>query len=345
MSRILALIASVALVMGALVATDRIEIGGFGGGGGGGPVDDLAVTCVTELRAACDALRQDGVDVTVEAAGDTAEALAGPVGDRPSLWLTLAPLAEFAALQQGPGAAQAPDLSAPLARSPLVLAVRENRGQVLDTACGGQLDWDCLGRVAGEPWSEIGGGFSGSVRPGHLDPTTSATGLLVLGQAATSFAGRVDLGLADLDQDDFLDWFSQLEGAVPDFDPPTGSQLEEMILRGTASFDVVGTTEAEAVRLLGRAASRPDLPIVRYADPMASADVVLAAYPGSDGLDRTLDQIGDRVRAALADSGWRVDGEAPSERFAGSAPLPDTSGLPSAGFLVALAARWEEVTR
>lgn len=345
MSRVLALVASVALVVGALVATDQIEIGGFGDGGGRGPVEDLAVTCATELRAACEALREDGVDVTVEPAGRTAEALAGPASERPSLWLVPAPWPDVAALQQGPGAGEAPDVSAPLARSPLILAVREDRGQVLDSACGGQLDWNCLGSVAGEPWSEVGGSFSGTVRPGHLDPTQSATGLLVLGQAATSFARRVDLGLADLDRDDFLDWFAQLEEAVPDFDPPTGSQLEEMVLRGTASFDVVGTTEAEAARLLARAGSRPDLPVVRYADPVASADVVLAAYPGSAGVDRALEQIGDRVREALGGSGWRVDGQPPSVGVANPAPLPDTSGLPSAGFLVALAARWQEVTR
>jgi len=344
MSRVLALLVSVALVVGALVVTEQIPLGGVGGGGGGSG-GALALTCATELRAACDALAQDEVDVTVEPAGRTAAALAGPVSDRPGLWLVPAPWPEVAALQQGSGAGADPEVSAPLARSPLVLAVREDRGAILDAACGAQLDWDCLGSVAGEPWREIGGDFSGSVRPGHLDPTVSATGLLVLGQAATSFADRVDLGLADLDRDDFFDWFAQLEGAVPDFDPSSGSQLEEMILRGTASFDVVGTTEAEAARLLGRAANRPDLPVVRYADPVASADVVLAAYPGSAGLDRALDRIGATVREALGDSGWRVDGRPPGQGVANPPPLPDTAGLPSAGFLVALAARWEEVTR
>jgi hypothetical protein len=73
---------------------------------------------------------------------------------------------------------------------------------------------------------------------------------------------------------------------------------------------------------------------------VATADVVLASA-GGDTARRVRDVAGgDDIRRALADAGWRVEG-----RPAPGTALPQTSNLPSPGFLDALRSRAEEVRR
>jgi hypothetical protein len=223
-----------------------------------------------------------------------------------------------------------------LARSPLVLVGFSERLEALEAVCAGEVTWRCLGERAGEPWIDLGLGDAGSavLRPGHLDPTVSAMGLLVLGQAVSSFFGRTDLNRNDLDSEDFAAWFSRLESAIPEFKPRSGSLVTDMLTLGPASYDVVGTTEAEASTLLDAAAGGPRPIEIVASEPAATADVVLVAFDGS--VDDALGRLGDPLRAALEDSGWGVEDDA---------SLPEDAGLPSAGFLVALQERWEEVAR
>ena len=76
-----------------------------------------------------------------------------------------------------------------------------------------------------------------------------------------------------------------------------------------------------------------------YAEPMVTADVVLAPRRGLDAA-ALLDELDrDALRDALATAGWRIDGR-PPEGAAGAAELPDGSGLPSAGVLQSLRDRW-----
>ena len=308
----------------------------------------LRLVCATELGPVCAQLGDDDVrvDVVVEAAGTTADRLAGAqTGPGLDGWLVSAPWPEMV---DGARRARAlPTLfgapEAPLARSPLVLVVWKDRAAALAGHCpDGQVAWPCLGDAAGTAggWAALGGRPEwGPVKPGHGDAATDDVGLLVLGQAVAAFLGRADLSTADLDDPAFERWFTGLERAVP---PTPTSPLGTMLVAGPAAYDAVGTTEAEARPLLERSARGRDLTLL-YPSPMATADVALATPEGPVG--RRLRQMvsGDRGRRALADAGFRTAaGGGPGQ---GDGPeLPATSGLPSPGLLDAIRDRAREAT-
>ena len=112
----------------------------------------------------------------------------------------------------------------------------------------------------------------------------------------------------------------------------------------TATYDVVGTTEAEAGPALAACLARPPRRQVTliYPDPVASSDVVLATVTGADGAAPWRDLAGATTCAT------------PSPRRAGASPgeaarrgvradpaLRPTSGLPDADVLEALQDTWE----
>jgi hypothetical protein len=346
--RILALFVAVILV-GAAVGIRALVGGGGDSGGDGGSDEPLSLLCASELGV-CEALASSNpdLDVTVAPAGTSADELA--TGDLRSLgydgWLTLGREAEIArdARERAGLPRTLGRPTPPIARSPLVLAVWKDRGEVLASHCGGTLDWRCIGEVAGASWTSIGGqGAWGSVKPGHADPAVNGDGLLVIGQAATSFFGRSDLSRDDYTDDAFLDWFGRLERSIR-FDP--GSAFERMLVGGPAVYDIVGTTEAEAAPLLaGASADRRASLRLLYPSPVASADVVYVPITSAPGADELGDRLtGDDGRTALAAAGWRVDGEPRAKGIPAKPVLPARANLPSAGSLEALLETWREVT-
>jgi hypothetical protein len=352
-ARLLALVGALVMIVAAVVVRvavieDDDEGTSVDVGGGGG---DLRVICATELRAACDALADDA-DVTVEPAGETeARLAAASAGDDPGVdvWITFAPSAQIvrdtrerARLDPVLG----PDVG-PVARTPLVVTARRDRAAVLERHCG-EVTWTCIGDVAGQPWEEIGGQPAwGVVRPAHREPVGSATGLLVLGHAVGSFLATPERGADDVSRldwetnDAFPAWFQRLEQSVPDdaFQPRRDPFAQWLQLRGIG-YDVVGTTEAEAVPGIARARDLRDDATVLYPAPMATADVVLAPV-GDAAEDAT--RIRERVSDALANASYRVAGAAGPDPAAPS--LPDTDGLPAAGALDALRGLWQDVVR
>lgn len=360
MSRVVAVLVSVALVAGAFYLRARLDDAPAAaqepatagpterapGPLQGDPVAPRLV-CAEELAAACSALREDpdsAYTVDLQAAGETVAALVE--GEPPDLWLVPAPWPQLAELLAGAapaeGAQPAPvtEVSEPLARSPLVLAGFAERLAALQPVCGGTVTWSCIGEQAGTPWAELGmPEASGSLRPGHLDPTQSASGLLVLASAVTSRVGRTDLSRQDLASEEFIDWFANLESEVPAFSPSSGSQVTEMLTRGLASYDVIGTTQAEATLRLDNAPEGPLEIQVLTPEPVTTADVVLVSFGAAGGLEEAQRSLAAPLSAALGDSGWSTE-TAPS-----ATPLPDDAGLPDAGFLIALQERWEEVAR
>lgn len=362
MSRVLAVLVSVALVVGAFSIRARLDDAPAAAEQPGpgapserapGPLQGEPTTprlvCADELAVACRSLQQDPETpyaIEVEAAGDTVEALVD--GEQPDLWLVPAPWPEVAeilvadAAPAGSAAAGAqPEVSEPLARSPLVLAGFRERRDALQPVCGASgITWSCIGEQAGTPWTELGlPDAVGSLRPGHLDPTRSASGLLVLGSAAASRLGRTDLNRNDLDAEAFVDWFANLESEVPSFSPSSGSQVTEMLTRGLASYDIVGTTQAEATLRVDNAPLGPPEIVVFTPDPISTADVVLVSFGAPGGLEQAQAALGEPLDVALAGSGW-VTPSSP-----GADTLPEDAGLPDAGFLVALQDRWREVAR
>lgn len=365
MARALALLAAVAMVVGALVWRERTgaddasavaDAGTAAADPAADPAEPLTLTCVPELRTVCQGLQGGDrpVQVTVEDPADTAEALAASTTEErrgPQVWLVPAPWVEVATAMRSTTAGDPgePALTAPVARSPLVLVGWEDRLAALDAACGQPVDWACLGEQAGRSWdAELGlGGAAGTVRPAHQGPATGATGLLVLGAAVADQLGTPDPGSQQLDQGGFASWFARLEGAVPSLAVASPSLVGDLLTRGRAAYDVAGVTEAEAVTALERVGAGRELPAVRYPEPLATADLVLAAYPGSGGAERVEAELGDGLRARLREAGWRVaDGEAPAATPLGApAVLPADDGVPGGGFLAALRTRYEEVVR
>jgi len=177
-------------------------------------------------------------------------------------------------------------------------------------------------------------------KPSHPDPVEDALGTLVVGQATSAFFNRGnDLSNVDLDDPEFARWFAALELAASKL-VSGSSALGEMLGTNFATYDAVGTIEAEAEPVLATSAVANRVDLI-YPSPMATADVVLASA-GGDTVRRLRDVAGgDATRRALAAAGWRVEGVT---RTAGPA-LPPSNGLPSPGFLDALRTRAEEVRR
>src|SRR5207248_4244195 len=95
------------------------------------------------------------VEVRVEPAGDTAARLVKAGGVDVDGWLVPAPWAglvdEVRARGQLPLRFRA--TGAPIARSPLVIAMWADRAVALRSACGGQVGWKCIGDHVGPPTS------------------------------------------------------------------------------------------------------------------------------------------------------------------------------------------------
>jgi hypothetical protein len=353
--RLLAIVVAVALVGAAILARSAIDDDGSDDSstshdGGGRPT----LLCARELERACQELQRDHhIEIDVEPAGLTTDELATVPDDRIrdlgfDGWLTLSREAAIARDRRARSSLE-PVLGTPserIARSPLVIGIWKDRAAALAPECqDSQITWKCIGELAGRPWSTTAGGQPGwgAVKPGHSDPSTTAEGLLVIGQAATSYFGRSDLTLDDYADDGFLEWFSRLENNVRVL---TDSPFEQMLVGGAALYDMVGTTEAEAGPELARASrDRREQVELLYPSPVATADVVYAPVEGADGAGELRDLVtGDDGRAALAHAGWRVDGEDRAPGVRATPRLGATDELPDAGSLEALLETWREVT-
>lgn len=341
-ARILAALAAVAMVVGSVAVRARID------DRPARPGTTLRLACSSDLAPVCRALQAEGgpdVEATVQADAETASVLTAvePGGRAPfDGWLTTAPWPAIVAKARA-RVARGPllEVGGVLARSPVVLAVRADRREVLTGHCGAEPGWRCLGEVAGTPWAGLDGGRAewGTVKPG-LPPVGTTAGLAVLGGAtAAYFDGAVEaaaLTRDELDDPGFVEWLRRLERAVPARPP---SPFQTLLLR--PAFDAVGVLEAEAVP--GAASAAGAKPVLFYPSPVATADVVLATTGGRTG--RLLDALlaGTGGRRALAGGGWRVDGEPPAGGPRSGVALPPTANLPGPGVLEALRTRVERI--
>lgn len=322
--RVLALLAAVALVVGAVVVRSRLD---DRQAVTTGPTTTAAPTgeivCDTALAAACAALAGP---VVTEPAGATITRLSAPGADRPRAWVTLAPLPQVLdEARRVNGLAPLFATGRQAAGTELVLVARADRGQVLAARCGA-VDWRCLGDSADRSWTDLGGDPAWKrVRIGHSAPDRTGIGALVFAWAAAGYTGAANVAVDDVA---LRGWLSQLERAVPDAALSAGSPLQLMVTQ-LGSVDVVAATAAEAATIVGPATSRAAGFTIYPAD-MAEARVVVAGTSPADGAT-----VAAAVRPGLVSAGWgALDGEAP-----GAVP-----GLPSPGAIQALRTRvWQEV--
>jgi hypothetical protein len=331
LKRVIAVVIAIAIVALAVVLRAQLhgDDGGSGNGGDQPPASSGTVWCITELAAACDALQAEGYAVQVGAAGDQAAAFESPTPPDVTAWVTLdawPPIVDTfrGAKNLGPLFTS----SEAVASTRLALVGPTDKMAVLAQACGGQVTWTCLGEQAGTKWDSLGGKATWQqVKPAHADPTSSAVGLAVLGQAAASWFGSQQPPVAadainpvDFDGP-FRTWFENLQRNIPSAafgkaETPLG------ILLTRPFFDVVGTTEAEA------SLAPQDRFAVTYPEPVASATAVVA----STGGELPSGDV-DVVTQALAGAGWTTP------------PATGPGGLPPPAVLIALQNLWKEVVR
>lgn len=334
----LAVLGALALVAVGLVVRSRL---GDDDGSGGSDGGDVALICPEELADVCEQAAGDEMEVRTEAPDDTATALieaSSATAVEPGLWLVPRPWAEAVAAERSRGNDEAVvgDPVGPVARSPVVVVAYEERAAALEAgACEGPVSLRCLGDVAGEQWSEVGGEAAwGTVRTGISDPA-SASGLVVLGAAVASYLDLDDYATNDLDDPALSGWMRDLGGTRAEAgDGP----VSRMATRGPGELALLATIEA-----YGRIATDRQGMQVLVPEPTATVDLVVV--PVGDTADDADDLAGDgALLDALAEAGWRVEGREPAEGLDPDLRLPDRPGVPRGEVLRAALARWQEAT-
>jgi len=92
---------------------------------------------------------------------------------------------------------------------------------------------------------------------GHTNPNESNSGLMMLVLAANSYAHKTrDLELKDVVNAGFQDWLQKLERGVSGMSNSTGNMMQEMVLKGPSSYDVLFVYENVTIDYLKNAEGR-----------------------------------------------------------------------------------------
>lgn len=316
-TRLLALVAAVAMVVGAVALRSRLDQHKQD------TAHPLRLACMAELNDFCQSLVSQNVEVRVEPAGVTADRLAKASGDDAGIdgWVTAAPWP--AMVDQARATAGLPALfkgSTALASSTPAMAVLPERYASLQRVCG-TVTWKCVGDAAGkQTWPAFDPkAVPGAVRFAVVDPADSAVGLTVLAAASSDyFGGRTNLSTADLDDDGYQTWLLGLSRARADV-----TDVNAFLTQPVA--DVYASIEAEVRPAIARSARLPK-PAALYPSPTININAVVAVLPGRAG--QRLGSIVTAAKTKLVASGWRADAAAGATEF-------------DPGFLTALRAAWK----
>ena len=111
------------------------------------------------------------------------------------------------------------------------------------------ITWKCLGDVAGQRWSSLGGDAAwGDVKPGHADPQATGEGLASSASGVASTSVAPTCRSADYDDGGFLGLVQPARGAGAPSGAGVGDESDfvRMLTAGPSVDDIVATTEAEA---------------------------------------------------------------------------------------------------
>ena len=326
--RVGAIVLAAVLIAGALLLRRALDDEGDDGAGSGGD-GPTTVVCIPELEFACRALAaaDDGVQLSIEDAGVTYERVAAEPDSAPDAWVTLHPWPGMAtrAATLGGGDDPFPSTVA-VAHGPFAAVGRTARWNSMAEHCG-EVTWRCIGEVAGQPWSSIGGDDAwGVIKPSHADAARSASGLLSFAVIVADYWGSTDFTGADLENDDaFLSWLGRLEASIPTYGDAANTPLD--ILLAQPRIDIVQTTAAEVTEKAGT--QRDQLETGGPTEPVAEVVVTGAE---ADAVGRQLLSLGTALDP------WTYDPN-------GQPAQPSGTGLPSADVMIALRDLWQGVAR
>ncbi|MDH5372656.1 MAG: hypothetical protein OEX97_06900, partial [Acidimicrobiia bacterium] len=149
-----------ALVLGAGYLIERAPAEGAGPSTNQDSRTDAVLACAPALMPACEDLA-DQLGTTARIYRTGTDPGRGTV--------VIAPSADLA---------QDLEVGASVARSPIAIAIWQDRESILRSHCGGTIDLACLSTSYGETWKALGGLESwGSFKLGLADPAVSEAGL------------------------------------------------------------------------------------------------------------------------------------------------------------------------
>ena len=287
MSRALAAVLALALIIGALVyraQRDEDERRG-----------PYRLTCATEFADVCRSL--DGVELTIEPAGVTADRLLA--GTKPSFegWLAAGPWASRDAIKS----------TSVLAHTQVAAAIWKERATALRRVCT-PLTAKCFGDAAarGDWAANRGNAAWGPVKFAYADPATESAGLAALAAGTSGVIGSLDIVPAALEaNDDYLNWLGGFTRAR------VSQGLGAMLAVGPAVADAYIGLDAEISQTLEQAVRRDDVEVV-YLAPV-DIEAKLASPAGARRAPAGISE-------ALLSHGWRAT------KQAGAAAGPSAGG-------------------
>lgn len=338
MKRALAVMGAVVMILVAVLIRSVINDNSNGSKNGGNSADGpVRILCSTELKEICSSLTEENLaSVDVADPGATVDTLTAGTSADFDAWLTVGPWdrvfednLDFA--RPSPGE---PKISNPfgsdgqiLARSPVVfVSINTPATDKVAAVCGAEPAVSC---ASTDPSLSIG-----------IPSTRRGDGLVGLAQATAGRLGKADFDANDLDDPDLSSWIALLANKSRSAKLGTSNALTVAVTR-TGQFQAVVAIEADTVT----SANRLDLAKVTYPKPLMTADVHLiprAPARSSDSSEGKVREIPEdmvnRIKELLAESGWRVDGKVPAGT---SGPaLPSGDGLPEPGVLQVLRKSW-----
>jgi len=314
MRRAAALLAAVAMVVGAFALRSARDDGNEDGDPAHTDGDPTTLVCAADLAEVCRAAGVEVVDAPV--AGETADALIGSVPLGASAWLTTSAWIDLVRSERERlGEEASVDVAGePLASTPVAVAVWEDRAVELVARCGlpvGQLpSWRCFAERLGED-------LPGGDRVRLVSPDAeSAGGLVVAAAQAGGLLGLDDFASNDFESGDFRLLADRLAAGQ------VGAPVRLMSTRGPGEATGAGTLRADAVDVPPRFGTRI---LVGAADPPYRADVVLVTREGQD----VPDDVRRSLSEALLAAGW-------------DRPVPSMAPLPAGGVLAAIRTLWSQ---
>lgn len=322
MKRVLALVAAVAMVVGAFVVRSKViddsKSGSSRRSGTPSSGTRLTIACAPELTDVCDAVQGGDIRVLSKPLDVHDAAAAAPNIDA---WLTYGPAPAIvnadAADQQ-----KVYEAGTVVASARLAVVAPDDRVAALNKYCrAAKLTWSCLVRAAGLSWSAVAPNdarLQGTVKVGVGNPS-SALGSILTGPLALATANQSDPGIDDIDSKAVERVVSSVDQAPPD------DELTDLTIQGPAAFSAVVAPEGSARRAAASTRGQGLGLVVIYPEPVATTVVVLAAPSGRQVPQAVTDAFnGPGARRALLSAGWT-----PTSRGT-------TTGLPAPDVLSAL---------